>query len=100
MAIAGLILGIASIFCGFFPLLQPWGALIALPMAIVGLCLSVSAGKKAKAAGASSGVATAGLIVGIIAVVCASICFITCGVCGLCALCAANEIADAANGLF
>ena len=86
MAIAGLITGIVTLVVTcFFANLASWFgvilSIIVLPAAITGLVLSVKAGKKQK-----SGVATAGLVVGIIAVVLASICFISCGVCGIIAL--------------
>ena len=75
MAVAGLVIGILSLvltwFAGYF-------SIVALPLAIVGLVLSVVAGKKKK-----SGVATAGLVIGIIAVVITAISFFTCGVCAL-----------------
>lgn len=79
-AVAGLVLGIISIALAW------WGitSLIALPMSIVGLCLSVSGGKGLKAAGQPAGVATAGLVLGIIAVVLTAITFFTCGLCSIC----------------
>lgn len=60
MAIAGMVLGIVSlvIFCLWY---------ISLPCAIVGLILSVVAKKKAKETGAGGGMATAGLVLCIIA---------------------------------
>ncbi len=93
MAIAGLILGIVSIILGCF---GGWFSIIALPLAIVGLVLSVVGGKQLKAAGKSAGVATAGLVIGIIAVIITAIFFF---VCGVCVLCFADAINDAANEL-
>lgn len=80
MAVAGLVLGIVAIVSALigsfaFPVL----ALLGLPIAIVGLVLSVVAGKKQK-----SGITTAGLVIGIIAVVFTAIDFFACGVCVLC----------------
>lgn len=75
MAIAGLVLGIVSIVFGFLTTIF---SIIALPMAIVGLVLSVMGGKKLKAAGQPAGIATAGLVIGIIAVVFTGIAFFTC----------------------
>lgn len=89
-AIAGLILGIVAIACGFN--LIPFSALVGLPAAIVGLVLSAGAGKKLKAAGQPSGVATAGLVIGIIAVVWTAISFVSCGLCSLCAAGAAAAL--------
>lgn len=80
-AVAGLVLGIVSIVLG---ILGGWLSVISLPAAIVGLCLSVSGGKGLKAAGQPSGIATAGLVLGIIAVVLTAIFFFTCGLCTIC----------------
>ena len=82
-AIAGLVLGIvalvsSSIFGGF---ISGWCYVLALPMAIVGLCLSASAGKELKVAEQPRGIATAGLVIGIIATVLSAITFFTCGLC-------------------
>ena len=79
-SVAGLVCGIVSLticWLGYF-------AFAALPLAIVGLILSVVGGKKLKANGQKSGVATAGLVIGIIAVVICSIAFVTCGLCVAC----------------
>lgn len=82
-SIAGLVLGIVGIVCG---VLSGWFSIIGLPIAIVGLILSVAGGKKAKAeTGKSGGIATAGLVLGIIAVVFTAIAFFTCGLCIICA---------------
>ena len=79
-AIAGLVLSIVALVIGWWGIL----AFVGLPMAIVGLVLSVSGGKQLKAAGQPSGIATAGLVIGIIAVVLTGIAFFTCGLCVLC----------------
>ena len=50
-------------------------------MAIVGLVLSIMGGNALKAAGMPKGVATAGLVIGIVAVVLGAITFFTCGLC-------------------
>ncbi|MGN1096204.1 MAG: hypothetical protein ACI4QR_07415 [Eubacteriales bacterium] len=80
--IAGFVLGIVGIVFGF---LNGWFSLVALPISIVGLVLSISGGKQLKAAGGKSGLATAGLVLGIIAVVISAITFFTCGLCIICA---------------
>lgn len=80
--IAGFVLGIVGIVLGF---LNVWFSLVALPVSIIGLVLSVSGGKQLKAAGSASGLATAGLVLGIIAVVISAITFFTCGICVICA---------------
>ena len=94
-AVAGLVLGIVA-------LCLAWGvtSFAALPCAIVGLVLSVSGGKALKAAGQPSGIATAGLVLGIIAVVLTAIFFFTCGLCTICALGAAKETADTLSSLY
>jgi len=80
-AIAGFVLSIVGLVLGF---LSGFFSLIALPVAIVGLVLAVIGGKKIKAAGQTSGIATAGLVLGIIAVVLTGISFFTCGICTIC----------------
>ena len=82
---AGLVCGIVSLACGVLSMFIPgWFGLLvsiaALPLGIVGLVLSAKAGKAQK-----SGVATAGLVIGIIATVLAGIGF-ACTLCGVCAL--------------
>ena len=90
-AIAGLVLGIVAIATSWF--LAGWLAIIPLALAIVGLVLSVNGGKTLKAAGQSAGIATAGLVIGIIAVVLTAITFLSCGLCVICATCAAASVA-------
>ncbi len=84
-AIAGMVLGIVSLVICWFGIL----AFIALPLAIVGLVLAVNGGKKLKANGQKSGIATAGLVLGIIATVFSGIAFVTCGLCVACVAAAA-----------
>ena len=81
-AIAGLVLGIVSLVAGWLPV--PFLAFVALPMAIVGLVLAVSAGKQNK-----SGLQKAAFVIGIIAVVLSAISFVTCGLCAVCVAAAA-----------
>ena len=88
MAIAGLVLGIVALATGWLS----WFSLITLPVAIVALVLSAVGGKKAKAAGKKSGVATAGVVIGIIAVVLNGIWFFSCGLCALCLMCGAAAL--------
>lgn len=79
-SIAGLVLGIVSLVICWFG----FAAFVALPLAIVGLVLACVGGKKLKANGQKSGIATAALVIGIISVVLSSITFITCGLCVAC----------------
>ena len=93
LSIGGLVSAILGLVLCWF---GGWFSIIALPLAIVGLVLSAVGGKKLKAAGQSKGVATAGLVIGIIATVFSAIFFFTCGVC---VLCVANELEDAYGDL-
>ncbi|MBQ4557848.1 MAG: hypothetical protein IJA61_00525 [Clostridia bacterium] len=77
LAVSGMVLGIVSLVLCWFGVL----AFAALPLAIVGLVLSIVGGKKLKANNAPSGIATAGLVIGIIAVVLTGIAFVSCGLC-------------------
>jgi hypothetical protein len=80
--IAGFVLALCGLVTGFF---GGWCSVFALPMAIVGLILAIVGGNNLRASGQPSGLATAGLVIGIIAVVFASILFFTCGLCKICA---------------
>ena len=66
---------------------------------LTGITLSASAGKKLKLAGLPAGMATAGLVIGIIATVISGITFFTCGVCGLCLLIEGDQLIDGLNDL-
>lgn len=81
-AVAGLVMTIVGIVLSF---LSGIFSVIALPVSIVGLVLAVSGRKKLQANNLPSGIGTAGLVLGIIAVVISAICFFTCGICILCA---------------
>ena len=95
-AIAGFVLGIVAIVLSF---LSGWFSIIALPVAIVGLVLSIVGGKQLKAAGEPAGIATAGLVIGIIAVVLTAIFFFTCGICAICVATAGDEVLDELKNL-
>ena len=86
LTITGFILSLVSLVSAWLPV--PFLPFAGLPMAIVGLILSVVGGKKLKANGQKSGLATAGMVIGIIAVVLSAIGFFTCGVFVACAACA------------
>ena len=85
-AIAGFVLSIVSLVLG---LLSGVFSIVALPVSIVGLVLSIVGGKQCKAAGEPSGLATAGMVIGIIAVVITTITFFSSGICVLAAIGAA-----------
>lgn len=80
MAITGLVLGIVALVLSFLSAL-PFVSFVALVLAIVALVLSVMGGKKLAANNQPKGVATGGLVVGIIAVVLSAILALTCGLC-------------------
>ncbi len=98
MSIAGLALTIVGVVFGIIGWV-PACAVLGLPIAIVGLVLSCVGGKKLREAGQPSGIATAGLVLGIIAVVFTTITFFTCGLCVICASAADNALEDAFNSL-
>ena len=94
-AIAGLVLSIIGVVCGF-GFLSGWLSVAGLPISIVGLVLSVTGGKKLRANNQPAGIGTAGMVIGIIAVVITTITFFTCG---LCTICAAGVEAGIESGL-
>ncbi len=65
-ATAGFVLSLVGLIISFWSTLY-W--FIALPSAIVGLCLSVVGGRKLTENGQKKGLATTGLVLGIIAIV-------------------------------
>jgi hypothetical protein len=85
-AIAGLVLSIVGLVLSF---LGTFFSIAALPVSIVGLVLAVSGKKALAAAGQPAGIGTAGMVLGIIAVVFSAIFFFTCGLCTICAVAAA-----------
>lgn len=87
LSVAGLVLGIcAAVFAW-------WGtiAYAALACGIVGIICSVKGKKAAKAAGAPTGLATAGIVLAIIGTVLAGIGVVACTLCAA----AANSVEDA-----
>ena len=96
-AIAGLVLGIVGIVLTF--VWPGWGQLIAIAASVVGLVMSVQGGKALKAEGQPSGLATAGLVLSIVAVALSSIMFLSCGICTICVQDELNELEDAVNEL-
>lgn len=82
MVVAGLVLSIVGLASCVFSWLS-WLSFLSLPISIVGLVLSCIARKKEPCSKA-----TAGLVIGILAVVFNGIFFFTCGLCNACA-CAA-----------
>jgi hypothetical protein len=85
-AVAGLVLSIVGLVLSF---LGTFFSIAALPVSIVGLVLAVSGKKALASAGQPAGIGTAGMVLGIIAVVFSAIFFFTCGLCTICAVAAA-----------
>lgn len=95
----GLILDIVALVSAILGCVGPFGftvslilILASLPLAIAGLVLSVMGGKEMKAQGTSSGIATLGLILGVISTAICGILFISCGLCGICASSATDSL--------
>ena len=80
LAISGFICSIVGLVLGF---LGGVFSIVSLPVSVVGLVLAVIGGKKLAAANQPKGLATAGLVLGIIAVCISTVLFFTCGICVL-----------------
>ena len=96
-AIAGFVLSIIGVVCG---LLSGYLSLIGLPVSVVGLVLAIVGGNQLKAGGEPTGLATAGLVIGIIATVFSTIAFFTCGLCIICGTAIGASGAANAGSLF
>ena len=79
-SIAALVLGIVAIVLAWFYMVN----IAALVCGIVGIILAVKGKKLAKAAGAPTGIATAGLVLSIIGTIIAGIGFLACTICVAC----------------
>ena len=88
MSIVALVCGILGAVGGFIPGV----CYVALPLAIVGIVFGVMGKKKAKETGEATGLATAGLVLGIIGTAFAVIGLI----CVICVFSTANSIINAA----
>ena len=84
MGVVSLVFGIISLILCWFPVVN----YIALALSVIGIVMGAVGKSKAKKAGQSSGVATAGLVLSIIATVFAGIFVLVCGG----ALCAAAAL--------
>lgn len=78
MTIAAFVLSLVGLVLSLF---GGWFSIIAFPVSLVGLILAAKQMKENK-----SGLATAGLVIGIIATVISAIFFFTCGLCALIAV--------------
>ena len=93
LSIAGLVLGIVAVVLAWFYMIN----IAALVCGIAGIVCAAMGKKKARAAGAPTGMGTAGLVVSIIGTVLAGIGFLTCTLCVICAGNAINAAADQLN---
>ncbi len=87
LSIAGLVLGIVSAVLAWFYMIN----IAALVCGIVGIICAAKGKKKAVAAGAPTGIGTAGLVLSIIGTCLAAVGFFSCT---LCVVCAASGIAS------
>ena len=74
-AVASLVCGIAALVIAWFG----WGAIVAIALAIVGIILGIAARKEMPPG--TAGMATAGLVCSIIALILSTIVFISCVIC-------------------
>lgn len=77
-------MGIWSIICGAVGIILGWVPVVnyfALPIAILGIVLGALGRKEAEKAEKSTGVATTGLILSVIGVICAGLGVLACTVC-------------------
>ncbi len=91
-SITGLVLGIVATVLAWFYMIN----IIALVAGIVGIILAAKGKKTAAAAGAPTGIGTAGLVLSIIGTCLAGIGFFSCTLCVLCAAGSAEALATMA----
>ena len=86
-AVASLVLGIISVVFAWFG----YFAIISIILSIIGIALGVSAKKDMEAAGVytARGMATAGFVLSLIALVLSAVVFVSCTLCISCAICSA-----------
>lgn len=81
LSVTGLVLGIVAVVLAWFYMVN----IVALVCGIVGIICAAKGKGQAKAAGAPTGLGTAGLVLAIIGTVLAGIGFFSCTLCVLCA---------------
>ena len=91
-SVTALVLGILSLILAWFYLVN----ISAIVFGIVGIVMAAIGRKKSIAAGAPTGLGTAGLVTSIIGLAVGAIGFISCTIC---VACAAKEVNDAANAI-
>ncbi|HIZ56044.1 MAG TPA: hypothetical protein H9671_07560 [Firmicutes bacterium] len=79
MAVGSLVLGILGILCSFFSFLGAVAYLVGIILGIIGLILGISAKKQQPC-----GMATAGIVLSIIAIVLCAISLVACVACVAC----------------
>ena len=94
-SIAALVLGIVAIVLAWFYMIN----IVALICGVIGIILAVKGKKAAVAAGAPTGMATAGLVLSIIGTCIAAIGFFSCTLCVLCAAGSAGAASELLNEL-
>lgn len=90
LSVTGLVLGIVATVLAWFYMIN----IVALVCGIIGIICAVKGKKAAVAAGAPTGLGTAGLVLSIIGTCLAGIGFFTCT---LCVICAAGAIGSAGS---
>ncbi len=95
LSVAGLVCGIISAVLAWFYLINT----VALICGIVGLVCASKGRKQAKAAGAPSGLGTAGLVISIVGTCLAGIGFLSCTLCVICAAGTVDGIDGALSSL-
>ena len=95
LSIVALVCGIVSIIVGFIPV--PFFFILILGTAVVALILGIMGrGKSVKAYGKATGLATAGLVLGIIAIALSPF-FAACNICTTCTVCALQDASNQLN---
>lgn len=81
LSVAGLVLGIIATVLAWFYMIN----IAALVLGIIGIACAANGKKKAVAAGATTGLGTAGLVLSIIGTCLAGVGFFSCTLCVMCA---------------
>ena len=93
LSVASLVLGIISAILAWFYLIN----VVAIICGIIGIILAAKGKKHATAANATTGLATAGLVLSIIGTCLAGIGFVSCTLCVAAASATSKAVADAAS---
>lgn len=93
LSVTALVLGIVSAVLAWFYMVN----IVALVCGVVGIICAAKGKKRALAANAATGIATAGLVLSIIGTCLAGIGFVSCTLCVACASAAAGSAIDTAT---